>query len=102
MEDLSIKYAIDFMNKMGYSWDGRITDTRIISTTNNDKPTTIEEFFQPIFIMLNNEEKAIIFYDECDDQPNCIIYNYKDGIFVIEKDLTNDWIEFLKGNNIKF
>ncbi len=95
MEKIDIKYAIDFLNKMGYSWNGEIIG--------KGKPTTIEEFFYPVIVSLNGEEKGLIFYDECDNQPNCIIYKFKDhSLCVIEKDLTNEWIEHLKENNIKF
>lgn len=92
MEDLDIKYAIDFINKMGYSWDGKVGRT---------KPKTIVNFSIPQIIKLNGVKKGLILYDEQTDKPECRIYWFeKHGNcynFVTEKDLTKEWIEYLKG-----
>lgn len=90
MENLNIKYAIDFINKMGYRWDGEIL--------NNEKPSTIYNFFCPQTVKLNGEVKGLILYDEQDDSPECIIYKIVKGIFIIEKNLTDEWVKYL--NNV--
>ena len=89
MENLDIKYAIEFINKMGYSWNGKIL--------NRENPTTIYNFYSPQKVELNGEIKGLILYNEQDNSPECIIYNIIDNIFVSEKDLTKEWIDFLKG-----
>ena len=91
MESLNIKHAVNFLNSMGYKWNGAISD--------KEKPSTIYCFDSPQIVKLNGEEKGLILYNELDDSPECIIYQILNGIFVTEKDLTKEWIEFL--NKIK-
>ena len=91
MENLNIKYAIEFINKMGYTWDGKVGD---------DIPETIYDFDCPQIVKLNGEEKGLILYNEQDNQPECIIYWFeKHGgcyNFVTERNLTNEWKKYLK------
>ena len=89
LENLEIKYAVDFLNSMGYNWDGKIVGKEII-------PETIYDFDCPQIIKLDGEEKGLILYDELDESPECIIYQIVNEVFVTEKDLTKEWIEFLK------
>ena len=90
MENLEIKYALDFLKSMGYKWNGEIL--------NKDKPSTIYNFDSPQIVKLNGEEKGLILYNELDESPECIIYQIVNGVFVTEKDLTKEWADFLKGN----
>ena len=89
MENLNIKYAIEFMNKMGYNWDGGIV--------NEENPTNIYKFFSPQKVELNGEVNGLILYNELDNSPECIIYDIVNNIFVTEVDSTKEWAEFLKG-----
>lgn len=95
MEKLNIKYAIEFINKMGYKWDGKVGKT---------KPETIYHFDCPQIVKLNGEEKGLILYNPVDDSPECIIYWFEKHSncynFVTEKNLTNEWTEYLKENNV--
>lgn len=97
MENLNIKYAIDFINKMGYTWDGKIV-------VNDTILESISSFDIPQIVKLNGEEKGLILYNPVDDSPECIIYWFeKHGNcynFVTEKNLTNEWAEFLREKNI--
>ena len=92
MENLNIKYAIEFLKNMGYSWNGEIVGKDII-------PETIYDFDCPQIVNLNGEEKGLILYNEQDSSPECLIYWFeKNGDshnFVTEMDLTQEWIEFL-------
>ena len=72
IENLDIKYAIEFLKTIGYKWNGYICDKR-------QKPTTISDFFCPQEIKLvsneNKEEiKVITFYDESTGKPSCEFY----------------------------
>ena len=92
MENLDIKYAVEFVNKMGYKWDGKVGKA---------KPKTIVDLGIPQIVKLNGEEKGLILYNEQDNSPECIIYWFeKHGEcynFVTEKNLTKEWTGFLKG-----
>ena len=95
MENLDIKYAIDFINKMGYSWDGKLGDKI---------PETIYSFDCPQIVKLNGKQKGLILYNPVDNSPECIIYWFErhGGCcnFVTEKNLTKEWIEYLKEQGI--
>ena len=103
IENLNIKDAIEFLKTIGYKWNGYICDKR-------QKPTTISDFFCPQEIKLvsneNKEEiKAITFYDEStgENKPDCTFYKKVSmSSYVVEKDLTNEWIKFLSKNGFKF
>lgn len=88
MENLSIKHAIDFINKMGYNWNGEVLEA--------NKQLTIYNFFCPQKVELNGEVKGLILYNEQDNTPECRIYSIVNNVFVTEKDLTKEWLEFLK------
>lgn len=95
MENLSIKYAIEFINEMGYKWDGKV---------GNNVPENIYHFDCPQIVKLNGKKRGLILYNPVDDSPECIIYWFeKHGNcynFVTEKNLTSEWIDFLKENKI--
>lgn len=103
IENLDIKYAIEFLKTLGYKWDGHICDKQ-------QKPTTIFDFFCPQEIKLvncdNKEEiKAITFYDEStgENKPCCEFYKKVSiSSFVAEKDLTKEWVRFLSKNGFEF
>ncbi len=92
MENLSLKFAIEFLNLMGYKWDGKV---------GRSKPKTIINFDIPQIVKLNGKEKGLVLYNEQTNEPECIIYWFeKHGNcynFVTEKNLTKEWIEYLKG-----
>lgn len=97
MENLNIKYAIEFINSMGYNWDGKIVGKDLI-------PEIIYDFYCPQIVKLNGEEKGLKFYDDQDNSPECYIYWFeKDGNFtnfVMEKNLTKEWIDYLRLHNL--
>lgn len=80
---------------MGYRWNGKV---------GKNVPKTIYHFDCPQIVKLNGEEKGLILYNPVDDSPECIIYWFeKHGNcynFVTEKNLTNEWTEFLRENNV--
>lgn len=90
MENLNIKFAIEFINSVGYNWNGEIVGKDV-------RPETIYDFDNPQIVKLNGEEKGLILYNELDDSPECIVYQIVNGVFVTEKDLTREWTKFLKG-----
>lgn len=96
MKEIDIKFAIEFLKQMGYSWDGKI---------GKSKPETIADFDIPQVVMLNGEEKGLILLDEQSNDPTCILYWFeKHGgcyNFVTEKNLTKEWIEYLEKHNSK-
>jgi len=101
IENLDIKFAIEFLKSIGYNWNGCINDKK-------EKPSTIYDFFCPQEIKIINEEnkeeiKGLTLYDECTNLPYFAISNkHPVNIFVEEKNLTQEWVLFLTQNNIKW
>ena len=95
IENLDIKFAIEFLKNIGYIWDGCICGK-------DKKPTTIYTFFYPQEVKLinrkNEEEiKGLSLYDECTEKPYFAISNkHSVSCFVEEINLTKEWTLFLK------
>ena len=103
IENLDIKYAIEFLKIMGYEWDGCICDKQ-------QKLTTIYLFDSPEVVRLINSEnkeeiKGLMLYDEStgENKPYFGMFNKHSEIsFVEEINLTKEWIEFLNKNGFMF
>ena len=99
IENLDINYAIEFLNSVGYSWDGSIVG-------NNEKPKTIYDFFYPQDILLinseNNEELVgLQLYDECTDLPYFSLYKkHEVNSYTEMLNFTEQWTTFLKNKQI--
>lgn len=86
-----INWAIEFLDIMGYKWDGKLCGEDFV------RPT-IDNFFDVSKVILNGEEKGLCLYNEEDFihlTPSCIVYKIERGIFVTERNLTNEWESFL-------
>lgn len=103
IEELDIKLAIQFLKTIGYEWDGTICEK-------DEKPTTICLFDCPQMVKLinakNEEEiKGLMLYDVStgDYLPYCAFYKKVSiSSYVVEKDLTKEWVEFLSKNGFEF
>ena len=99
IENLDINYAIEFLNTIGYKWDGTIQDKE-------EAPKTIYNFFCPQYIKINNNKNqeeyiGLQLYDECSGTPFfCIYKKHERNLYTEELNYSKEWTNFLKDKGI--